>query len=192
MAWKAEVRVLGFDDVPHTRGDVRVPVVGVAMRGGRYVEAVLRTDVGRDGDDATARIAACVNGYAGKEGTVAVLLQNLMFAGFNTVDLDGLHEAIGLPVIAVARGKPDLPAVRSALVDGKIPNGAVKWVRIEGVVKRMRQSPDGKLTITAVGMDPLRAQELVAVCTARGFMPEPLRLAHLIGAGWMLGQSKGS
>jgi len=192
MAWKPEVRVLGFDDSPHTRADTRVSVVGVAMRGGRYVEAVLRTDVGRDGDDATQRIATCVNGYAGKQGTVAVLLQNLMVAGFNTIDLEALHEAIGLPVIAVARGTPDLPAVRSALVDGRIPNGAVKWCRIEAVVKRMRQALDGKLTLTAVGMDPARAEDLVAVCTERGFMPEPLRLAHLIAAGWVLGQSKGS
>ena len=113
-------------------------------------------------------------------------------AGFNTIDLDAFHEAIGLPVIAVARGKPDLPAVRSALVDGGIPNGAVKWCRIEAVVKRMRPALDGKLTLTAVGMDPLRAQELVAVCTERGYMPEPLRLAHLIAAGWVLGQSRGS
>lgn len=190
--FKDEVRVLGFDDSPHTRNDLRVSVVGVAMRGGRSVEAILRTDVGRDGDDATERLAACVNGYAGKQGTVAVLLQNVMVAGFNTIDLDALHEAVSLPVIAVARGKPDLAAVRHALVEGRIPNGAVKWCRIEAVAKRMRPSADGKLTITAVGMDPLRAQELVQVCTARGFMPEPLRLAHLIGAGWVLGQSKGS
>lgn len=192
MGWKPEVRVLGFDDAPHTRSDTRVHVVGVAMRGSRYVEAVLRTDVGRDGDDATQRLAACVNGYAGKQGTVAVLLQNLMVAGFNTIDLDALHEITGVPVVAVARGKPDLVAVRHALVDGRIPGGEVKWCRIEGVVKRMRPSHDGKLTLTAVGMDPARAEELVAVCTARGLQPEPLRLAHLIAAGWVLGQSKGS
>jgi len=36
-------------------------------------------------------------------------------------------------------------------------------------------------------MDPARAEELVVVCTRRGFMPEPLRLAHLIAAGWVLG-----
>lgn len=192
MAWKPEVRVLGFDDVPHTRKEARVPVVGVAMRGGRYVEAILRTDVGRDGDDATERLAACINGYAGKEGTVAVLLQNLMFAGFNTVDVDALHEATGVPIIAVARGKPDLPAVRRALVEGPIPNGEVKWCRIELVAGRMRPAAGGKLTLTASGIDPLRAEELVAVCTERGFTPEPLRLAHLIGAGWVLGQSKGS
>lgn len=192
MRWKPEVRVLGFDDAPHTRGDARVHAVGVAMRGARSVEAILRTDVGRDGDDATERLASCINGYAGKEGTVAVLLQNLMMGGFNTLDLDGLREATGIPCVAVARGTPDLPAVRRALVEGRIPNGAVKWARIELVSGRMRRSGDGKLTITAAGLDPQSAEELVRVCTLRGHMPEALRLAHLIGAGWVLGQSRGS
>ncbi len=192
MVLKAEVRVLGFDDVPFQRTDGRVPVVGCAMRGGSYLEAVLRTDVERDGDDATDRIAATVEGYRGRANLVAVLLQNLMVAGFNVVDLPTLHEATGLPVIAVARGKPDLEAVKSALHSIRIPNGREKWQRIENVVSRMVPLHSGRATLTPVGIEPEAARELVRTCTVRGVMPEPLRLAHIIGAGWVLGQSKGS
>ena len=192
MALKREVRVLGFDDAPFHRSDARVPVVGVAMRGGAYLEAVLRTEVERDGDDATERIAAAVEGYRGRANLVAVLLQNLMVAGFNVMDLPALHEATGLPVIAVARGKPDLEAVKSALHSVRIPNGREKWDRIEKVVPKMAGLQGGRGTMTPVGIHPDEARELLALCTVRGVLPEPLRLAHLIGAGWVLGESKGS
>jgi uncharacterized protein len=185
------VRVVGFDDAPHKRGDAEVPVVGVVMRGGLYVEAVLRTTVAGDGDDATDAIAAAVNGYRGKLGLAAILLQNLMVAGFNTVDLEALHAATGLPVVAVARGRPDLTAVRKALVEGRIPDGAAKWERIERVVPHMRGLQKGKLTMTPVGLPAPEAEGLLALTTVRGLVPEPLRLAHLIGAGWVLGQSRG-
>lgn len=191
MAFKSEVRVIGFDDVPFTRQDAGVPVVGVVMRGGRYVEAILRTQAARDGDDATMAIAAAVRSYPGRRSLAAVLLQNLMVAGFNVVDLDALLAATGRPVIAVARGVPDLDAVKKAILNGRIPNGAAKWARIERAVPRMR-FVGRKITVTAVGMEPAEAVELVRVTTLRGLLPEPLRLAHLIGAGWMLGQSKGS
>ncbi|MCA1811768.1 MAG: DUF99 family protein [Halobacteriales archaeon] len=190
MALKPESRVVGFDDVPFQRGDPEVPVVGVVMRGGAYVEAVLRTAVGQDGDDATERLAAAVQGYRGRLGLRAILLQNLMVAGFNVADLDALHAATSLPVVAVARGEQDLDAVKAALLSGRIPNGAGKWERIDRV--RGRQSVRHGVTVTAVGMPLEEAWDLVRLCTLRGQMPEPLRLAHLIGAGWVLGQSKGS
>ncbi|HLF17155.1 MAG TPA: DUF99 family protein [Candidatus Thermoplasmatota archaeon] len=192
MPVKREVRVVGFDDVPFERSDAKVPVVGVAMRGGQYVEAILRTEVERDGDDATDRLAACVEGYRGRANLVAVLLQNLMVAGFNTVDALRLHDLTGLPVIAVARGKPDLEAVKSALHSIRIPNGRAKWARIERVAGRMRSLQGGRATMTPVGLREEEARELLKLCTVRGLMPEPLRIAHLIGAGWVLGQSKGS
>jgi uncharacterized protein len=186
---KREVRLLGFDDAPFTRADAEVPVVGVATRAGAYVEAVLSTRVARDGDDATAKLAACVAGYRGRAGLAAVLLQNLMVAGFNVVDLEALHAATGIPVVAVARGTPDLPALEAALRSGRIPEGEAKWRRIAQAVPRMVAA--GPLTLTPVGLDPPDALALVAAATARGHMPEPLRLAHLIGAGWVLGQSRG-
>jgi hypothetical protein len=190
MAFKAEVRVVGFDDAPFQRGDAQVPVVGVVMRGGAYVEAVLRTSVLRDGDDATERIAAAVGSYRGRAGLVAILLQNLMVAGFNVVDLPRLGQETGLPVIAVARGEADLDAVRAALHNRRIPNGPAKWSRIEAVRERMAFRSG--VTVTAVGLPEREAGELVGLCTVRGLLPEPLRLAHLIGAGWVMGHSKGS
>lgn len=190
MAWKHEVRVIGFDDGPSTVDDEDVDIVGVVTRAGPgYVEAVLHGTVRRDGDDATTVLAGLVNGCRLKTNLAAILTQNVMVAGFNTIDVWRLHEQTGIPVIAVIRGLEDWDAVRRALVEGHIPGGAAKWQRIAGCPEAAVQRR--KTVFIPIGLDAARATDLVDLATLRGHMPEPLRLAHLIAAGWVLGESKG-
>ena len=59
--------------------------------------------------------------------TKLVLLQGIALAGFNVVDLRALHEALGIPVLVVARRPPRLAAIRAALLD-HVPGGAKKIV----------------------------------------------------------------
>jgi len=49
---KKEIRILGIDDMPFSFGDKKVDVVGVVMRGGIYLEGVLKTTIDVDGRDA--------------------------------------------------------------------------------------------------------------------------------------------
>ena len=51
-------------------------------------------------------------------------------SGFNVVDLRALHEALGIPVLVVARRPPRLAAIRAALLS-RVPGGAKKWALIE-------------------------------------------------------------
>ena len=53
-------------------------------------------------------------------------MQGIAFAGFNVVDVHTLHCALGLPVLVVARRRPDLAAIRRALVN-HVRGGARKW-----------------------------------------------------------------
>lgn len=191
MHLKPGTRVLGFDDAPFAKGDESVPVVGVATRGSTYVEGVLRTDIWVDGDDAAHRLAEAVRASRFRHNTQAVLTQNVMMGGFNVLDLDRLHEATGIPVLAVSRGEPDLDAQRAALLSGKVPQGEAKWQRIEALRDRMVPLRGGKLTVVPVGLPEHDARRIVEMTTVRGWMPEPLRLAHLIAAGWVLGESRG-
>lgn len=190
VAWKPEVRVLGIDDGPFERGDERVPLVGVVTRAASgYVESVLHREVRGDGDDATDAVINMVEGCSIRPNLVAVLLQNVTVAGFNTLDLDAVHTATGLPAVSVLRGRQDWAAMRKALQAGAVPNGAKKWQRIAASPER--QVKRRKTTLVPVGLHPQEAIDLVDQCTVRGHMPEPLRLAHLIAAGWVLGESKG-
>jgi endonuclease V-like protein UPF0215 family len=47
------------------------------------------------------------------------------------------------------------------------------------------------VTLVPAGLDAAAARGLAELTTVRGHMPEPLRLAHLIAAGWVTGRSKG-
>ena len=50
---KQQIRLLGVDDSPFTFTEKYATVIGVVMRGGEYLECVLRSQVAVDGSDAT-------------------------------------------------------------------------------------------------------------------------------------------
>jgi len=177
---KSEIRTIGFDDSPHTRADGRVPVVGVHMRGASQVEGILATDVQRDGSDATAQVARCVR-EAGLRGTKAILLDGASFAGFNVVDLDGLAEETGTPCIAFTKGEPDYAAMRRALQN--VPDPEAKWALISGRRTLRLPTATSPLVVSYAGdVDPQQVAAILAATTARGLVPEPLRVAHLVAS----------
>jgi endonuclease V-like protein UPF0215 family len=176
---KSEARVIGFDDSPYTRPDGRVPVVGVHMRGGAYVEGILATDVERDGNDATNRVARCVS-ESGLRGVKALLLDGASFAGFNVVDLDGLHEETGIPCLAFTKGLPDVESMRRALRN--VPDPEAKWALLSRRRTEVVRTATSPLTLSYAGMDRAQAAELLALTTVRGLVPEPLRIAHLVAS----------
>ena len=176
---KSELRTLGFDDSPFTRADGRVPVVGVHMRGSYRVEGIVATDIMRDGDDATNMIARCVAG-SGLRGLKAILLDGASFGGFNVVDLEGLHQETGVACIAFTKGVPDMAAMRAAL--DNVPNTEGKWALLERRRRVTIPTETTPLTVSLAGIGEQEAIEVLALTTARGHTPEPLRLAHMIAA----------
>ena len=50
---KQQIRLLGIDDSPFKFTDKQGIVIGVVMRGGEYLECVLRKHITIDGNDAT-------------------------------------------------------------------------------------------------------------------------------------------
>lgn len=187
---KPNVRVLGIDDAPFDFEDTTVPVVGALMRGPTYLEAVLRTDVAVDGRDATERIAGMVAGSSHVESLQAVMLDGIAFGGFNVVDLQGLHDDLGVPVITVTRDAPDLDAMRETLRE-RFDDWEDRWQPIaEGEIRPVATDHD-PVHVKAVGLDAATVDELVSSFTVRGRVPEPVRVAHLIAGGIATGESTG-
>jgi hypothetical protein len=183
---KPRVHVVGVDDAPFApdhRGDV--PIVGAVFSGLR-LDGVLRGRVRRDGANATRAIADMVQGSRFAAQLQAVLLQGIAVAGFNVVDLRGLHEELGIPVIAVARAAPDMEAVRAALL-GHVPGGRRKWglVVAAGAMERA-----GRVWIQRAGIPLAEARRLVERLAVNAGLPEPLRTAHLIAGGMAAGGSR--
>ena len=187
MAFKKETRVLGIDDAHFERhGKLReCLVVGVIYRGGSFMDGVLSTTIDVDGDNATQNIAAMINGYAGKRQLHAVFLNGIAVGGFNVVDIHELHEKIKLPVIAIVRRKPDLDAVLAALTK-------LKKTKEIGMLERIGEPLRvGNIYMQCAGIAQRDAIELIALTATRSNIPEPIRIAHLIGQGIVLGKSKG-
>ncbi len=178
--------VAGFDDAPFPRshrGDVLV--VG-AVYAGRCLAGVLSGAVRRDGRNSTAVLVRLVGESRFRPHLHAVLLQGIAFAGFNVVDLRALHEALRLPVLVVARRRPDLAAIRRALLL-RVGGGKRKWSLIQDAGP---MEPVAGLHVQRAGLSLEEAAALIRATTWNGALPEPLRTAHLIAGGIATGESR--
>jgi endonuclease V-like protein UPF0215 family len=178
--------VIAFDDAPFAprcRGDVMV--VGVVCAAGRP-EGVLMTRVRRDGANATDALAKAVTGSRHYPHLRLILLQGIALAGFNVVDINALAARTGLAVLVVVRRRPDLAAVRRALVT-RVPGGRRKWrlVQRAGAPEHF-----DRWWIQRAGLSPSAAQRVLRQMTVHSQVPEPLRLAHLIAGAVGAGESR--
>lgn len=178
--------IIGFDDAPFPpqhRGDVLV--VG-AVYAGLRLDGVISAKVRRDGANATRTLAQLI--LASKFGAhvQGVLLQGIALAGFNVIDLYGLHDVLQRPVVAIARKAPNMEAIQRALLTG-VPGGTSKWRLIERLGPM--ESVAG-VYVQRAGISLLEVETLVRTLAVNGVIPEPLRAAHLIAGGVGLGESR--
>ncbi len=187
---KTKSRFLGIDDAPFRFDDEFVPVVGVVVQAPSYIEGVLTTLARVDGWDATDRIVSMVRGSRYRAGLSMILVDGTAVGGFNLVDVDALHEAAGVPVVTVTRRRPDVAAIETALKrrfdDWDVRLRLLKKHAIEPMPTR--HTP---LFVTYVGASRNEVREALALTTVRGALPEPLRIAHLIAAAIVRGESHG-
>jgi len=170
---------IGFDDGPFTpvhRGDV--DLIGAVFSGLR-LDGVLRTQVRRDGKNATDRIIRVIEGSRFREHPQLILLQGIAVAGFNVIDIHALNSHFGIPVLVVARHKPDLEAVRKALLES-VSGGKQKWRLVERAGLPLKVE---NLWIQCAGCTCGVAALLLKRLAVNSHVPEPLRTAHLIASG---------
>jgi uncharacterized protein len=178
------LRAIGFDDAPFVRGRRgAVGLAGVVCAGTRF-EGLVWGEVRQDGWNATDEIVRLLVGGKFLPQLHLVLTDGISFGGFNVVDLEALASALGRPCVAVMRRPPDLAAVERAIHRLPRPGRRLDLVRRAGAVHRV-----GMFTFQVRGADPEATGRALARVTDRGAVPEPLRLAHLIGAAVRGGES---
>ena len=180
----SRLRAVGFDDAPfERRPGGRVFVVGAVCSGTRF-EGMLLGRVRQDGWNATDALLRMLAGSKFLPQLHWILLDGIAFGGLNVVDLRRLATEAGVPAVAVMRRKPDLEALRRVVM--RLPRPAARLAAIS------RAGPihvAGKFVFQVQGAEPERAAEALAHFTDTGHVPEPLRLAHLLGAAIVTGQS---
>ena len=183
----AITNLIAFDDAPfpkHHRGDVLL--VGTVCAGTR-LDGVLASKVRRDGRNATGRMIEMIEGSQFGRTVRAVLLQGIAVAGFNVVDVHALHDRLKVPVLVIARRRPDFAAIRRALFR-RVKGAERKWRLIPAAG---RQESMGPIFVQRVGIDQTGTRDLLRATTLHGNLPEALRLAHLIAGGVTTGVSRG-
>ncbi|MEM2947052.1 MAG: DUF99 family protein [Candidatus Bathyarchaeia archaeon] len=182
---KPEIRVLGVDDgifKPHTKG--LVPVVGVVFRGGYWLDGVMHTKVKVDGFEATRKIASMIKGSPHYKQLRVIMLNGVTIAGFNVVDIKKLNINTELPVIAVTRDKPNFDEIYDALK--KLPKSEERWKAILNAGELYEvplRCGKGKIYMQISGLSVEDARKILQLTSTRSYIPEALRVAHLIASG---------
>lgn len=188
---KQEIRILGIDDSPfpsHTKESVMI--IGTVFRAGNWLDGVLSTYIQGDGTDATEKISEMVLNSRNIGQLGVIMLDGITFGGFNLVNIHELFESTGIPVIVIMRRMPDFEGIKNALK--RFPDWKNRWANVleAGEVHKV----DGKepIYMQISGLEKEDALEIVKISTTRSAIPEPLRVAHIIAAGVMTGESRGS
>lgn len=191
MLIKSEIRIIGWDDGPFEfRKKGTVPIVGVVFRGGNFFDGILKTEVDVDGFDSTGIIADAI--MKSKYGDLRIImLDGITFGGYNVVDIKELCKKTGLPVIAVNRKKPDLEKFKAGMKSLPDYEKRLKAVGNAGDFYYAHLQGGKRLCFQKCGIEAKDAEEIIRLSSKHATMPEPLRVAHLIATGFVLGESVG-
>lgn len=184
---KRTIRVIGFDDAPFIRGaGGKVHIAGVVCGGTRF-EGMVWGQVQQDGLDATDAICQLLIGSKFLPQLHILLLDGIGFGGFNLVNLKELASRLQLPCVAVMRRQPDLVAVKEAM--SHLPNfqQRLELLKVAGTIY---ESPP--FVFQVCGEEPEVVAQVMQRLTDCGKVPEALRLAHLIAAAVIQGESGSS
>ena len=186
---KREIRIVGIDDgmfTPHS--EAMVDVIGVVFRGGYWLDGFMHTKVTVDGMDATEKLVQMVTSSPHHKQLRVIMLNGVTMAGFNVVDIDGLHTRTKIPVIAVTRDKPDFKEIREALRHLPDTSRRLRVIARAGKIMRVQTRENAEpIYAHTVGLNEETARRILRTTSTRSNIPEPLRVAHIIASG--LGQS---
>ncbi len=185
------IRVIGFDDAPFVRPLLRssvqerspVNVAGVVCAGTRF-EGMVWGQIQQDGWDATETLAQLLLNGKFLAQLHLVLIDGISMGGFNIIDLPQLAARLCRPCVAVMRRPPDLAAIEHAL--HHLPDAAQRLDRIRRAGAIYAHPP---FHFQVCGASPEATAEALIRLTDRGHVPEALRLAHLIAAAIVKGES---
>lgn len=179
--------VLGIDDAPFGKAqNHEVPVVGVIMENATVVEGVAMTSFPVDGEDATGFLAGWIEELKWAPMLNAIVLGGITIAGLGILDITGLAERLHIPVAAVTRRDTADSDLDQALLAAGFPE------RLD----ILHRSPPARaiaenLYVASAGAEPGTVDKMILATLNKARMPEPLRVAHLIGAAMVAGTSHG-
>ncbi len=187
MHIKPQIRVLAIDDSALI--NEKVTIIGAFFRGGEQLDGVLRSEITKDGMDATDVIVKMIKNSKYYAQIRVIMLDGITYAGFNPVDIKSIYEKTNIPVIVFMRSCPDFEKIKLALEN--LPEAEKRWEIIQRAGKIYKIAQENPVFIQFCGIDKESAVDVVRRTSTHSNIPEPLRVAHLIATGVVLGESTG-
>lgn len=184
---RSRPHTMGVDDAPFDKRQTEpVPIVAVAMEGNDLIESVALGRFPVDGDGATDYLATWISALRARPMLQAVILGGITIAGLGLIDITLLAQRLGLAVLVVTRHNPAGSELAKALEAAKLHDRLELLERIP----RAYGLGDG-LYLAHAGATRVEAERLLAATLGKARLPEPLRVAHLIGQALVLGETRG-
>ncbi|MCX9013900.1 MAG: DUF99 family protein [Candidatus Methanoperedens sp.] len=187
MHIKPEIRILGIDDSALIHE--KVVIIGAFFRGGEQLDGILSSVITKDGMDATDTITSMVLGSKHYGQIKVIMLDGVTFGGFNPVDINRIFEKTNIPVIVCMRSCPELEKIKLAL--DNLPEKEKRWAIINKAGKIYKTKTGSPIYFQLSGIDKEAALEIIRMSSTHSNIPEPLRIAHLVATGVVLGESTG-
>jgi endonuclease V-like protein UPF0215 family len=176
---------IGFDDSKfQLKANVKkTQLIGVVCQGTRLVNVII-DEISIDGDDATDILIGLANHYI-KE-IQYILTDTITFGGFNIIDIERIYALTDKPIIAITDSQVDLNSVEAALKKNFPNNYNTKMQKIIMAgdlfeTEILTAGGPSKVYYHVKGVPPKEVNELLEKVCIDSKLPEPIRIAHLIG-----------
>lgn len=176
---KDGARLLGVDDASFSFEDEETFLTGVVYRRTEFIEDIKTVPINVDAENATEKLIELHNSCNNPDQIKAVLTDGISFAGFNVIDLDKASKELEKPIIAVTKNEPDREDFRETMK--RTGNYDKNFEELEEPEEIKLE--DGKAFIQYSGCTLKEAKSFVKASIIHGQVPEPIRVADMIGRG---------
>ena len=183
---KKEIRVLGIDDGPFDKDKKgNCIVIGALFRGGEFLDGLMSTKIRVDGRNAATKLISMINRSKWKCQIKYIMLDGIALGGFNIIDASLLFRKTHIPIVIVIRKRPDISRIKDVLWKIGKKDG-IRMIDDAGEVYK-----EGRVYFQVYGCTEVEGRDLIKHTIRHADIPEPIRIAHIIASGLVLGESRG-
>lgn len=180
---KPGLRVLGIAESYRGRHDegARSRLVGVVMRRDLRIDGFAVEEATVGGSDATGAVLRLMMSL-GRSDLNLVMTSGSVIAWFNVIDGDEIWRRTGVPGVSVTYEPSD---GLEAAIARHFPGDVVRLTRYRSLRERtpIELSTGSTIYVRPFGLNIEEAARMVDAFTIDGRVPEPVRVARLIGRG---------
>jgi len=185
---KKGIRILGVDDAKFQswKPKTKTRLIGVVFQQPCKILGILQTKIDIDGTDATDQFLKMLKESRFHSQVRIIMLHGSTFGGFNFIDILKVYDTTKIPIIVVGDRKPNLLTIKEALLK-HFTDGAQRWaiLRKPGeIYECVSKTNTNPVYLQLAGIDFESAQHIVQSNAIYSRIPEPIRIAHLIGASF--------